>query len=108
VGAFPDVRHPRVVWAGISEPGPMADLTVRVRREIASKGFRQDDKDLRVHLTLARVRSQRRIESVVKLLEDHERDELGSTRVVKVTLYRSVLGPRGPTYEALESAPLEA
>lgn len=106
VGAFPSARRPRVVWAGVADPRPLVEVAVRVREELAAVDAPADDKDFRAHLTLARVRSERGIEEVVSFLKRHGQDALPSTRVEDVRLFRSVLGPAGPTYETLFAAPL--
>lgn len=123
VGAFPSARRPRVVWAGVVDPRPIVALALRVREELAKVGAPADDKDFRAHLTLARVKSEAGVHEVVSFLKRHGGDELPTTRVKDVRLYRSVLGPTaldvppgtsaprrgaGPTYETLFAAPLEA
>lgn len=108
VGAFPSASRPRVVWAGVSDPRPISDLALRVRMELARRGFPGDDRDFRAHLTLARVRSKEGLGELVTFLKRHGPDELGTMRVDEVVLFRSRLGPHGPTYDALARAPLEA
>lgn len=108
IGAFPSARRPRVVWAGVEDPKPISALAVRVREALGRRSLPPDDKDFRAHLTLARVRSERGAEEIVSFLRRHGHDELGAIRVHEVVLYRSTLGPKGPTYEALERAALEA
>lgn len=108
VGAFPNVRHPRVVWAGAAEPEPLVRLALDVREELQHAGFRGDDKDFRAHVTLARVRSDRGGGELVRFLQEHGRDELPDLAVREARLYRSTLGRAGPTYETLAALPLEA
>ncbi|HVM45394.1 MAG TPA: RNA 2',3'-cyclic phosphodiesterase [Candidatus Thermoplasmatota archaeon] len=108
VGAFPSARRPRVVWVGVRDPKPMVALALRTREALARAGHPGDDKDFRAHLTLARVKGERDIQELVRFLRAHGQDELPSVRVRETRLYKSVLGPGGPTYEALATAPLEA
>ena len=108
VGAFPSARRPRVVWVGVADPRPLVTLATRVREALAAAGFRGDDKDFRAHLTLARVRSDRGADKLAGFLRAHAQDEPGELAVREATLYRSVLSPHGPTYEALARAPLGA
>jgi 2'-5' RNA ligase len=108
VGAFPNVRRPRIIWAGAAEPEALTALALSMRDELQAAGFRGDDKDFRAHVTLARVRSERGLTELVRFLRDHGRDELPDLHVREARLYRSVLGPGGPTYETLAAMPLEA
>lgn len=59
VGAFPDVRRPRVVWLGLGEGATaMADLAGDVREAARETGIRIDPKPFRPHLTVGRVRER--------------------------------------------------
>ena len=115
VGAFPSARRPRVVWVGLDDPRPMVALATRMREALAARGHPGDDKDLRAHLTLARVkvprgeasRSVRGAEEIGSFLKRHGADMAGEFDVREVVLYESVLSPQGPEYEALATAPLE-
>lgn len=109
VGAFPNVRHPRVVWVGVRDPRPLVELALRTREALARAGHAGDDKDFRAHLTLARVKSERGIGEVVRFLRAHGADDaIARFRVGETRLYESRPGTRGPTYETLAVAPLEA
>lgn len=107
VGAFPNVRHPRVIWAGTREPERLVSLALRTRERLAAVGFGGDDKDFRAHATLARVKSERGLDSVTRFLREHGRDELPEQSVREVVLFKSTLGPGGPSYQSLHAAPLE-
>lgn len=108
VGAFPSASRPRVVWAGVAEPAPLVALATRVREALAAAGHAGDDKEFRAHLTLARTRSPRGVDALVGFLREHARDPLPEIDVRDVRLYRSLLGPSGPTYETVHAAQLEA
>lgn len=108
VGAFPNARHPRVVWAGVRDPKPMVALALRVREELARAGFAQDEKDFRAHLTLARVRSPRGEGELATFLRQHAADELATIPIREVVLLESTTSPTGPKYEALARTLLEA
>lgn len=108
VGAFPSARRPRVVWVGVRDPRPLVELAQRTRDAFAKAGHRGDDKDFRAHLTLARVRSERGLDELVRFLVLHGNDGLPTIRAEETRLYKSVLGSQGPSYETLAVAPLEA
>jgi 2'-5' RNA ligase len=58
IGAFPDLRRPRIVWLGSRRPQPAFRRCVAaVREALAPLGFRfERAPDARPHLTLARLR----------------------------------------------------
>ena len=107
VGAFPNARRPRVAWVGMQGAEPLVALALRAREALAAAGHPGDDKDFRAHLTLARTRSTRGLDGLVRFLRDHGRDDLGPLDVREARLYRSTLSPKGPTYETVATAPLE-
>ena len=103
IGVFPNPRRIRVVWAGIrrgaSELGEIFNqLEPRLRR----LGFKPDSKGFSPHLTIARVRTGRRKNELVRRLKELEDYEFGLVRAECLRLKRSVLTPRGPIYSVLK------
>jgi RNA 2',3'-cyclic 3'-phosphodiesterase len=57
LGAFPNARRARVLWAGMSEGGAALEALAReLDRALAKRGFGKADKPFSAHLTLGRVR----------------------------------------------------
>jgi 2'-5' RNA ligase len=54
LGAFPDPRRPRVLWAGISPEPALELLQHRVEQEFGPLGFPPEGRPFRPHLTLGR------------------------------------------------------
>ena len=103
IGVFPNPRRIRVVWAGIrrgaSELGEIFNqLEPRLRR----LGFKPDSKGFSPHLTIARVRTGRNKNELVRRLKELEDYEFGLVRAECLRLKRSVLTPRGPIYSVLK------
>jgi 2'-5' RNA ligase len=57
-GAFPDSRHPRILWVGARERGParIARVADAVTLAASSLGFQPDPRPWSPHVTVARVR----------------------------------------------------
>ncbi|MFN2465621.1 MAG: RNA 2',3'-cyclic phosphodiesterase [Candidatus Dormibacteria bacterium] len=108
-GAFPSLARPRVLWLGIVDDGPTAVVGKGLRHELAARDLPVDDRPLRPHLTVARVRSAARgpiAGSAMALLD--EPPPLAPSRVTGLVLYESRLG-RGPaTYVRLAEAAFHA
>jgi len=105
-GAFPNFRHPRVVWIGMSEGGPELELLARSLDEaLRREGFGRPDRPFAAHLTLGRVRepgsasASRAAEAIAS-----ERVE-GSFTVGALTVVQSQLHPRGSIYTPLAECP---
>jgi RNA 2',3'-cyclic 3'-phosphodiesterase len=103
VGAFPDLEHPRAIWAGLHsvESGALAALAARLETVAAEYGFEREKRRWSGHLTIGRV-GDRQIAGVTRRALHAARElEFGVSRIESLTLYRSHLGPDGSTYEAL-------
>jgi 2'-5' RNA ligase len=57
VGAFPDLRRPRVVWLGVTTPPALSALHRDLERECAALGYEAEQRPFRAHVTLGRVRT---------------------------------------------------
>lgn len=55
-GAFPDARHPRVIWAGVAPEPALELLQDRVEREFGPLGFPPEGRPFRPHISLGRAR----------------------------------------------------
>jgi 2'-5' RNA ligase len=112
VGVFPPRGAPRVLWLGALEG---AGLAAGAQRAIAGRatqcGLAIERRPFRPHLTLARVRDGgrgggARLRTEIAALAGDRVEPVARVRVNEVTLFRSLLSPKGSTYEALARAPL--
>src|SRR5690606_8650349 len=56
IGAFPNVRRPRVVWVGVRDAEPLLRLHAALEQALAPLGFAPEDRAFQPHVTLGRVR----------------------------------------------------
>lgn len=102
LGAFPNTLNPRVVWIGVSEGGDrLSSLRDEVEKIVKRLGIPPEREAYVPHLTLARVKGGRGIESLVKLLNEMSDYEFGSMVVDRIRLKKSTLTRQGPIYETL-------
>jgi RNA 2',3'-cyclic 3'-phosphodiesterase len=116
VGAFPNVRRPRVVWLGASAGGEaLVGLAGATETACAALGWSREEKAYHPHLTLGRVRERPRgaagrapagPEALTRALEGESEAAAGDTRVERIVLVRSELQRGGPVYTVLEGFPL--
>lgn len=108
--AFPNLRQPRVLWIGPSEPWLKSDAAKQLttlHREIEaccrSLGFMTEDKPFTPHLTVARIKTGDR-EVGQRLAQSGACDRALSVGVLTVgplVLMKSKLRPTGPVYTKL-------
>lgn len=102
LGAFPNLRHINVVWAGIRRGvNELRNIYYQLEPNLQKIGLRPDDKGFSPHLTIARVRTGRRRDYLAKMINDLEGYEFGIVKARCLRLKKSVLTPQGPIYSTL-------
>ena len=110
VGAFPNLRTPRVVWVGIG--GDTAKLTTirdAIERALIPSGFTPEKRAFSPHLTLGRVREKASSDERRRLGEAIATIELAATpsfTVDSINLMRSILTRERALYSCLSSVAL--
>lgn len=104
-GYFPDKRRPRVFWAGIEESPPLMRLQRDVEEVTAGLGFTADKKEFSPHLTLGRVRSQRRVAEALNILDEFGTYNFGDAEINSIVLIKSELKPGGAEHTCLAEIP---
>ena len=106
LGGFPNLKRPRVIWAGASEgiesAGKIArevDLAMRQLR------FEKEKRPFKAHLTLGRVRQGRSVDELTGVLQRYRLEPI-PLLLDRLTLFKSTLTPTGPIYDILHEAPL--
>jgi 2'-5' RNA ligase len=105
LGAFPSLRRPRVLWAGLSAPG-LVELAACVDAVLTPLGFASEPRPFTPHVTLGRVNSRRGWPQLEEILKAHVDDDFGHSAIDAVTIYRSTLQPKGALYTPLWTIPL--
>lgn len=108
VGAFPNARSPRVVWAGVAreQEAPLVQIAKEVIAVLEGIGER-DDRPFQAHITLGRVRSFRNSGALGDLLRENAGRSFGTAVLSEVKLKSSVLTPAGPIYKDIGAFPLK-
>ena len=107
VGAFPNLRRPRVVWLGVT-PAPKLELLHHdVEVACEALGFEVEGRAFRPHLTLARIRERATTEETRALARAaREIDYRETVTVESIDLMRSHLSSAGARYDPMWSARL--
>ena len=107
LGVFPPEGPPRVIWIGVTGAGgSLTALYQEVEARLRLLQFEPESRPFQAHLTLGRFRKPAagRARDLVRTAIPSR--DIGPSPVDHVTLYRSELSPRGPTYTPLVQAPL--
>jgi RNA 2',3'-cyclic 3'-phosphodiesterase len=107
VGAFPNLRRPRVVWVGIAPTPKLELLQHDVEERCAALGVEVEGKPFRPHLTIGRLRGTEAPEALRELGRLARGARFRADAVVSaIELVHSTLTAAGPRYERIALAPL--
>ena len=103
IGAFPHLRYPRVLWAGITEGADqLRNIFNQLEPRIRSLGFAPDTRGFSPHLTIARVKSGRNKAELIKCINENKNCRFGTVKAECLKLKKSNLTPKGPIYSTLK------
>ncbi len=101
LGAFPNLRKPRVFWAGGSTTsGTAAEIAEAVDAAMQKLGFERETRRFKPHLTLGRVRQGRSVGRLTETVEQYQMTPI-SFRMDRLVLFKSTLTPQGAIYDRL-------
>jgi len=110
LGAFPNLKRPRVLYIGIQAPAALDALARGIESASRRLGYEAEERPFSAHLTLGRVRQSvtpAEQQQIRRAIESTQVDLLGTARVDSVHLFKSDLNPGGSVYTRLYSAPLK-
>ena len=103
-GVFPNARQPRILWAGLSgEIGKVVEMNKRLDERLALIGFKREYKNFNPHLTIGRLKSNKKTSELLALADAHQLPAL-SFSVTEIVLMKSELHPAGSKYSPIAKA----
>lgn len=110
VGAFPNLKSPKVVWVGLGgEIQSLKNLQSRIERTLSELDFPTEAKEFSPHLTLGRVRDKatsRDRSQLGEALGTLKFESSSAFLVDEISLMRSTLTSSGAIYNRLSSVKL--
>ena len=107
LGAFPSIKGPRVLWAGISGSGMEALIQLQklIEEEMSWQGFPKEERKFSPHLTLARIKFAERLTELTQAFSSYN---FPATEflVSEILVMRSELRPGGAVYSIQQKYPL--
>jgi len=106
-GAYPNLRKPRVIWAGVVEnSGTLERLWKGVEEETERLGWEREKRRFSPHVTIGRVKGNMNIARLTTAMEEIKEEHWGDQEVDSLVLYSSQLKPGGAVYEKVHVFPL--
>jgi len=107
MGVFPSANYIKVVWLGVESGGILENISSRLNVALKSLGFKRE-KGFKGHLTLARVRSARDKNKIIKMIKANRDVHVLNTPVNGINLMKSTLTPKGPIYEVVRTVAIKS
>lgn len=104
LGCFPNVKRPRVIWAGVATPGPqLTAMATDLDSALNRLGFARERRPFQAHLTLARIKRGADPAQAQELAQCAvaQRAPDGVMKGSEIAVVRSDLRPEGPIYSDL-------
>lgn len=103
VGAFPSIRRPKVIWAGITDGGEaLSQINSVLERKLLELGhYRKEERGYHPHLTLGRVNGERDGLMLAPELLKLQGWEGGGGTIGELLVYSSELRRGGSVYTVL-------
>jgi len=103
LGAFPDLKRPRVLWAGLEgDVSILAKTAMQVEQRSEALGLPRETRPFKPHLTLARAKGGRSGGGVIKGLGGAMKKEADyegpKFEINELILFESILQPQGPQH----------
>lgn len=106
IGLFGSKYQPRVVWAGVDPPGPLACLMQTTQKEMEKYGFKNDSQNIVPHLTLGRIKDLKDKQLFQKVINSYREIHSDPMKISECILYESILHREGPQYISLGKFPM--
>ena len=104
LGAFPNMKRPRVIWIGVEKGGDLlSSLNEKIETELEKIGFTKEKREYKAHLTLGRVKSLKNITSLTESIDKIDFQPTGEIKIDRLTLFQSTLTPKGAIYSPLSN-----
>ncbi len=104
IGAFPNLKSPGVLWIALEKGAQdIKELKEKLDNQLFALGIKKDDKTLKTHITIARLKERKAGLDFKQLLNSKVNIEDKIT-ICTIHLYKSTLTPKGPIYEKLHSS----
>ncbi|MBW2503327.1 MAG: RNA 2',3'-cyclic phosphodiesterase [Deltaproteobacteria bacterium] len=104
LGAFPNLRRPRVLWLGLTPEEPLRELFRACRAALQATGYSPEARSFAPHLTIGRIRQNR--SDLTSLAQDSVPHGIGRLPVTELILYESRLHQRGAEHIPLHAVEL--
>ncbi len=109
IGAFPSVKHPRIIWSGIRGETDRLEALAAGLDSVLFKdmGIKKEEKRFTPHLTLARMKQRVLPNTIIKLIKDFQNFRTPDFSVSGIGLFQSTLTSFGAIHKMIAFEPFQ-
>ncbi len=107
LGLFPNMRSPRVLWAGINNTDILEPFQNEIDHGMEPIGFKRESRKFSPHLTLGRFKVLSGKKEIQQAVQHHENDSFGVVHVRSLLLMKSELHPEGAKHTKIREISLK-
>jgi len=104
IGIFPNFNYIKIIWVGVhilkEDTNLISSITRKINDDLSRYGLPKD-KNLHLHITLARVKKLEHKKELQTFITNAKDCDFGNLDVTHLTLKKSTLTTTGPIYENL-------
>jgi 2'-5' RNA ligase len=102
IGAYPDAQRPSVIWAGMKNCDGLTALRYNIENFCEKLDFIREKKKFHPHITLARVRANKKIPiDLIEYIKNTRDENFTDSCFKRICLYSSDLRKDGPIYTSI-------
>jgi 2'-5' RNA ligase len=102
LGAFPNIKRPRVLWVGLKDDKQnIVQLARSLEENLGKIGFQKDQKPFSPHITIGRLPAPKNIQALTQAISSYTLPPAQAQTVQQVILYKSTLTSQYPIYKKL-------
>jgi len=89
------------LWLGLQTLNPVVNAYQQLGELLRQNDFAFDEKPLKLHLTIARIKSIENSAAIRFIQEQYSGFSFGSSAIDRIVLFESILTQEGPVYKPL-------
>lgn len=106
VGYFKRNNQPSVLFLKIESDQILKQLAKEIENEITNLGFKNETRNFKPHLTLARIKFVKNSNAFYSLVDDFKEKDIQVVEASEILFYQSILSSSGPEYKPLKTVKL--
>jgi 2'-5' RNA ligase len=108
LGVFKSINKPSAIWIGVKPNENLKLLWAQVNKVLLLQGFKPNESEFVPHITIGRIKKIMSNHNLSQFINDYKNHTFGELTISGFVLYQSILTPKGPVYQPINTYSLKA